>query len=57
MISPSQIHVQRTFDLEELDQLPVEPGRVKIRPTGLDREREEYYERSSQEDLVKRSSD
>jgi hypothetical protein len=48
----TQIYVHKTFDVLELKQLPSSPGRARLRPTGIDAQRREFFERDSQEDLV-----
>jgi hypothetical protein len=48
----TQIYVHRTFDVLELQQLPASPARARLRPTGIDSQRREFFERDSEEDLV-----
>jgi hypothetical protein len=48
----TQIYVHKTFDVLELQQLPSSPGRARLRPTGIDAQRREFFDRDSQEDLV-----
>ena len=48
----TQIYVHKTFDVLELQQLPSSPGRARLRPTGIDAQRREFFDRNSQEDLV-----
>lgn len=48
------IYVQRTFDIQESPHSPSYPKSARIRPAGIDGQRAEFYEQTSQEDLVER---